>query len=181
MDELRVPCDTDTGHSVIRIKSLNLISNPPRRADAAEKLPQRQHSTAFRASSLSACADGPPVSEWLLLATGFHRSFRLSFSAMKTVNLNLTGGTDKKTAAEAFDHAETELAKVAVLLAAKRRRMTAEVLARMINDSDGVLTPDEIQEVWKEAIHQEWATDNGDGTFSLTEAGRWIIVASQIR
>jgi hypothetical protein len=56
----------------------------------------------------------------------------------------------------ALDEAEARLANVAVLTAAERRRMTAEVLVLMINDTAAVLTPDEIREVWKEAINQEW-------------------------
>jgi hypothetical protein len=97
---------------------------------------------------------------------------------MKTIELNVMGGTSKNVA-EALDHAEAQLARLAFVTAAERRKMAAEVLALMINDTDSVLTPDEIQQVWREAVCQEWATGNGDGTFTLTEAGRQIIAASR--
>src|SRR5262249_104921 len=78
-------------------------------------------------------------------------------------------------------HAEAELVKLAVMTAADRPQMATEVFALMINGADSVLTPDETDEVWREAVYQEWATRSGDGTFSLTEAGRQIIAASRKR
>lgn len=103
------------------------------------------------------------------------------WGAFRTAHRDGQTAPELDSMAEALDRAEAQLGNVAAVTAAERRQMAAEVFALMLNDSDGVLTPDEIREVWTEARYHEWATDNGDGTFTLTEAGRQIIAASQKR
>jgi hypothetical protein len=70
---------------------------------------------------------------------------------------------------------------VAVDVAAARRQMAVEVLALLVTkEAESVLSPEEIDYAWREAVRQGWAADNRDGTYTLTVAGRKCIDKMQV-
>jgi hypothetical protein len=74
-----------------------------------------------------------------------------------------------------------QLLNIASDTAARRRQMTAEVLSLLVTkDAESVLTREEMEHAWREAVRQEWATENGDGTYSITAAGQRCVEAMQV-
>jgi predicted transcriptional regulator of viral defense system len=88
-----------------------------------------------------------------------------------------TTGADAMTDEREKAHSDLHDAflRLASAAAAKRREMAAGLLLLVTTEDLEGVSPEEIREVMNEAMRHGWVTDNHNGTFTLTQAGRELL------